>query len=175
MDDGVLHVIELGENDFTTPKYIPPSTFDDTKGRILWRSRHNLHLSFLYTYLSGFAKYILHLEDDVIANIDYLKTIQKHIKSCRDVIWYQLRFSNYYGDIGILFPAYFLEHMAKLHRALYLELPCDMLRNRIIERAFKNELSNPPWVLGCPRMKLRSSLFKHIGTISSLDKSNLSK
>ncbi|KAF1740026.1 hypothetical protein MXB_5124, partial [Myxobolus squamalis] len=79
---GLLHLIELQENQFTRPLHIPPSTFKDKEEHIIWRSRHNLHLAFLFTYSSGYGKYVLQLEDDVIATKGYLNTIKKHIETC---------------------------------------------------------------------------------------------
>lgn len=162
---GALSVIQIKNISYNIPKYLPGTLFNDTKERIIWRSRHNLINSFMLSYSSLLFDYILETEDDAVAVRDMVYRVKQHIEACRDIKWYHLKFTYYFGNIGDLYPSYMASKYGQYLRTFYLEQPCDMLRYYFFKEFPNSETS---FDYGCPKIKLTKSLFKHIGKKSSL-------
>ncbi|KII70080.1 Alpha-1,3-mannosyl-glycoprotein 4-beta-N-acetylglucosaminyltransferase C [Thelohanellus kitauei] len=167
LESGKLQIIEYGGTEFSIPLFIPPSRFVDTKNRIKWRSKQNIFTSFMYNYARSFGKYLLQLEDDTPPVPDMIVTVKNHIKACSNITWYQLSFSKFFGDIGLLFHVNFTKTLSRHLRNFYLEQPCDMLRHELMD-IFRNQIPNQKNTFGCPVLELRYSLFNHIGKISTV-------
>ena len=49
-------------------------SFSDPEDRIRWRMKQNLDYAYLWDFVEGKSKYFLQLEDDIIGNVEQLKT-----------------------------------------------------------------------------------------------------
>ncbi|KAF0992214.1 hypothetical protein HZS_6280 [Henneguya salminicola] len=91
--------------------------------------------------------------------------IKSILKACKNEVWTHLKFSAYFGDIGVLYPSYYLKQISGLHRAFYQEQPCDMLRFDLNKNLFRPLIPTDKNSNDCP--KHLPFLFKHIGEVSS--------
>ena len=156
-----------------------PRTLGDSQKRMYWRSKQSLDYCFLWEYAQATCDYYLQIEDDVIAEKDYLNHILKDItlfnskpmsskglhkteastKSdekknlALDKKWVV---AEYYpmGFIGRLIPSQFLPMLSTCIKAVYNEYPIDLMYQRFAFFIGKETIA-------------RKSLFTHIGKQSS--------
>ncbi|KII64849.1 Alpha-1,3-mannosyl-glycoprotein 4-beta-N-acetylglucosaminyltransferase A [Thelohanellus kitauei] len=166
---GRLQVVSLENVKYQIPPIIPPSTYKDDTKRIIWRTRQNLLYSFMFTYARSFGEYILMMEDDSFPVPDMLRRIEKEIQDCSNIEWYHLRFSEYFGEIGIVYKPQILPFISRHLRNFYTEDPCDNLRHKLLLRIFKNQIVKHFTYLGCPITTNTGTQFHHIGLISSIN------
>ena len=135
-----------------------PLLYGDSVPRVQWRSKQSLDYSFLYFHCADLGRYFLQLEDDVLTEGKYFPKIKKFISS-RVTAWSTLEFGSR-GFIGMLYDASHLKSLAKFCRMYFFLMPVDWLF-----RVF-----NDVWLHGNEKTNVhKPSLFKHIGTFSSLD------
>ena len=135
-----------------------PRFYDDSPQRIEWRSKQNLDYAFLWRMsLQMKAQYFLQLEDDVFCVDNYFKEIRLALTNEQETKtdWALIEFSKL-GFIGKLFKMEDLNKMASLAYHFYAQQPVDYLL--VIFRMLMNQKEAIHY----------SSIFKHIGRVSSL-------
>ncbi|XP_032080278.1 LOW QUALITY PROTEIN: alpha-1,3-mannosyl-glycoprotein 4-beta-N-acetylglucosaminyltransferase-like protein MGAT4D [Thamnophis elegans] len=167
---GALEVISPHESfypDFSNLK----ETFGDSKERVRWRTKQNLDYSFLMMYAQKKGTYYLQLEDDIVANPQYLYTINYFIELKLSQEWIVLEFSQL-GFIGKLFRCKDLPLIVEFFLMFYKDKPIDWLLDHLISVKVCNPEKN---VKDCEsqksnlRIRYKPSLFQHVGFHSSLN------
>uniref|UniRef100_A0A2K6S8G6 Alpha-1,3-mannosyl-glycoprotein 4-beta-N-acetylglucosaminyltransferase B n=1 Tax=Saimiri boliviensis boliviensis TaxID=39432 RepID=A0A2K6S8G6_SAIBB len=140
--------------------------FEDPKERVRWRTKQNLHYCFLVMYVQPKSIYYVQLEDYIAAKPNYLNTMKNFALQQPSEDWMILEFSQL-GFIGKMFKSLIIEFFLML----YQDKPTDWLLGHIL------------WVKVCNpekdakhcdrqkaslRIRLKPSLFQHVGTHSSL-------
>ena len=132
-----------------------PTLYGDSIMRTRWRSKQSLDYSFLFYYCSDLAQYYVQLEDDVIAEANYLPKIRDFTKNNSND-WSILEFGAR-GFIGMMYRNEHLKPLSKFVRFLYWTMPVDWTFR------YFNQL-----FLTGDSQKLASPIFKHVGQFSSL-------
>ena len=157
VESGLIQCIIAPQEYYPSMKNLP-RFYNDSKERVLWRSKQALDYSFLYFHCADMAQYFMQLEDDVLAEDSYLPKIKSFINS-RTSKWSTLEFGAR-GFIGMMYETRHLASLAKYCRKNYFSMPVDWLF-----RVF-----NDKWLYGNNKTNVhKPPLFIHIGTYSSLD------
>jgi len=79
------------------------STFNDSKERVIWRTKQNLDYIYMMSYIYSYydVKYYIQMEDDIIAKNSYILAIDLFIEYSVQKSWFILEFSTL-GFIGKL-------------------------------------------------------------------------
>ena len=136
----------------------------------LWKSKQNLDYSYLMMYSAGRGEYYLQLEDDVVAEKNYIDKINNFIEKCSNSEWFMLQFSSL-GFIGKLFRKSSLHTMVNFFLIYFRDLPCDYfllyaMKTRVCP--FDRPGSECPLNIKKLAPSLVPSLFLHEGLQSSL-------
>lgn len=169
---GVLSIIMIPER-FYSPLTNISSTFNDSSQRVFWRSKQSLDYAFVFDYVYTLCDYYVQIEDDVVANQEYFKTIWEDIERLNRrrtkenkflLKEYQLRFQpwliiEYYPTsfIGRVIPSQYLPLYGMMARLFYNQIPVDWGYPHMVRVAS-----------GYPAERMSIDLFDHIGKQSSL-------
>ncbi|XP_065655100.1 alpha-1,3-mannosyl-glycoprotein 4-beta-N-acetylglucosaminyltransferase A-like [Hydra vulgaris] len=151
---GLIQVIQPSAFFYPSMKNIP-TLYGDSITRTIWRSKSIFYYAFLFYYCADLAQFYIQLEDDIIAEENYLDKISEFIKNSED--WTILEFGAR-GFIGMTYRSEHLKLLSKFVRFAYWTMPVDWIF-RYFNDLFLNGKSH----------KTKSPIFKHVGQFSSLD------
>lgn len=149
--------------------------FGDSIERVRWRSKENLDAIFLMNYAKIKGKYFLMVEDDVKTRPGFIAKAQEFIKLSDNEThqnpWFMLKLCKL-GTVATLFRASDVSKISNYLELFYDSKPIDWLFEDFLDTKYcawgwKKEK--------CTKEKenhkrvMKSSLFQHIGTTSSLD------
>jgi len=161
LDMNVIHVIAA------PPSFYPQliglkQTLNDRPERMYWRSKQSMDYAFMFYFLDVLSKYYLHLEDDVVAEPNYMKQIRDFINLKSDTKWSILAFSHW-GFIGKLIQEKDLRKFGRFIAMFYSEMPVDWLL------LFYMKLEGGKHILDDKKKEFtwKTELFHHIGHQSS--------
>jgi len=147
--DNILIPVKTRKSEYKSLENLPPS-YSDSQERIKWRSKQVLDYALLFRRASKLdGNYYLHLEDDIICQNKFDKSIYDVLETTDE--WEILQFSTL-GFIGFMFHKKDLLSIAEFFEDKYYLKPVDWL---IYDWS-------DDYTYSC-------SLFQHIGTHSSLD------
>eukprot|EP00759_Apiculatamorpha_spiralis_P033855 PhF_6_TR35019/c0_g1_i2/m.50972/K13748/MGAT4C; alpha-1,3-mannosylglycoprotein beta-1,4-N-acetylglucosaminyltransferase C len=178
IDSGTLIIIknpsDSGWPQLKHPEKLTVRWQDDTK-RILWRSKQVLDVAFLLEQCSELARpesYVLMLEDDVIATMNFVTKIRTFMdeKMYDRVDWTTTSFYNpwpvsdgeelppykFFGVIGQIFRPHDLPVIVEFLRKNFDQSPLDWLFWDFLKKFDRKIVVHSP------------SMFQHVGEISSL-------
>ena len=148
-----------------------PITLGDPEDRIKWRSKQTLDFGFLMWYASMKGDYYVQLEDDILAVSDYAYHIDHHVDTVKDDFWFLIHFSTL-GFIGKLMRCNDLLSFVSYLLLFYSNQPCDWLvydYGRSLVCYADLDIDSCSSLLGNIFTRYSSSLFQHMGTLSSLE------
>ncbi|XP_065655098.1 alpha-1,3-mannosyl-glycoprotein 4-beta-N-acetylglucosaminyltransferase A-like isoform X2 [Hydra vulgaris] len=151
---GLIQVIQPSASFYPKMENIP-TLYGDSVARTIWRSKQSLDYAFLFYYCADLAQFYIQLEDDIIAEENYLQKISEFMKKSED--WAVLEFGAR-GFIGMMYRSDHVKLLSKFVRFAYWTMPVDWTF-RYFNDLFLNGKSN----------KTKSPIFKHVGQFSSLD------
>ncbi|XP_047137685.1 alpha-1,3-mannosyl-glycoprotein 4-beta-N-acetylglucosaminyltransferase A isoform X2 [Hydra vulgaris] len=151
---GLIQVIQPSASFYPSMENIP-TLYGDSITRTIWRSKQSLDYAFLFYYCADLAQFYIQLEDDIIAEENYLEKISEFIRNSED--WAILEFGAR-GFIGMTYRSEHLKLLSKFVRFAYWTMPVDWTF-RYFNDLFLNGKSH----------KTKSPIFKHVGQFSSLD------
>ncbi|XP_068687196.1 alpha-1,6-mannosyl-glycoprotein 4-beta-N-acetylglucosaminyltransferase-like [Montipora foliosa] len=125
LERNLIHVIVAPVSFYPQLKGLP-RTYNDGPERMYWRSKQSMDYVFMFYYSQGLSQYYLHLEDDVIAEPDYMRQIRDFIDLKRNTSWDVLEFSSW-GFIGKLMEDKDLRTFGRFIALFYAEMPVDWL------------------------------------------------
>ncbi|XP_046852014.1 alpha-1,3-mannosyl-glycoprotein 4-beta-N-acetylglucosaminyltransferase B-like isoform X2 [Xenia sp. Carnegie-2017] len=168
---GLLEVVVPPKDFYPDLDNLPKDiTFHDPPSRVKWRTKQNLDFSYLMMFAQQRAMFYIQLEDDLIATPGYVSTIRTFALQQTQNRWMILEFSSL-GFIGKLFRTSDLPMIVEFFLMFHKDKPVDWLLDHIL------------WVKVCNpdkdqahcnrekaqlRIRLKPSLFQHIGKESSL-------
>ena len=169
VQEGIIDVIAPPQYYYPDLDHLP-STFNDPKERVKWRSKQNLDYSYLMMYAQKRGQYYLQLEDDIVATNDYLHKIEGFVNRQQQKKWFMLEFCRL-GFIGKLFHVDDLSNLVEFFLMFYKVKPNDWLLDHYInvlvcspEKGVKECNAAKKKV----RIVSQPSLFQHVGKHSSL-------
>lgn len=168
-DSGLIEIISPPSNYYPDFQNLP-ITLNDSIDRIIWRSKQNLDYAFLMNYAAERSGFYLQLEDDVVAKPGFVSSIKQFIDENSAENWLVLEFSEL-GFIGKLFRSSDLQDLATFFKLFFNYKPCDWLLPYFISTRYcTGESGDDSCLLIHAMLKIRrdTSLFQHVGTVSSL-------
>uniref|UniRef100_A0A8C2EGR3 Alpha-1,3-mannosyl-glycoprotein 4-beta-N-acetylglucosaminyltransferase B n=1 Tax=Cyprinus carpio TaxID=7962 RepID=A0A8C2EGR3_CYPCA len=169
IQSGLLEIISPSIHFYPDFSHLKES-FGDPKERVRWRTKQNLDYCFLMMYAQTKGTYYVQLEDDIVARPNYFTTMKNFALQQPSEEWMILEFSQL-GFIGKMFKSLDLPLIVEFMLMFYKDKPIDWLLDHIM------------WVKVCNpekdakhcdrqkanlRIRFKPSLFKHVGTHSSL-------
>uniref|UniRef100_A0A914X7M3 Alpha-1,3-mannosyl-glycoprotein 4-beta-N-acetylglucosaminyltransferase A n=1 Tax=Plectus sambesii TaxID=2011161 RepID=A0A914X7M3_9BILA len=170
IDSGLLEIIVPSATWYPPDLNSIPSTFDDPPDRMYWRTKQNLDYVYLMMYCQQRGRYYMQLEDDVVTKVGYMGKVREFIASRTDGTWLMLEFSSL-GFISKLFRTADLPMLTEFLLMFYREKPVDWLLDLVFTVRYCNpekSVKQCRQTINNHRIRLKPSLFQHIGVQSSL-------